>query len=148
MAVIATNKKAKHDYFLQDTYEAGIKLLGSEIKSIRQGKVNFLDAYAYIRNGEAYLMNMHIGQYKESNRYNHDETRTRKLLLHKREIEKIDQKIKQDSLTLIPTKMYLVHGLCKVEIALAKGKKMFDKRQSLKEKDAQRRIQKGMKDRY
>jgi len=148
MQVIANNKKAKHDYFLQDTYEAGIKLQGSEIKSVRQGKVNFLDAYAYIRNGEAFLMNMHISKYKEGNRFNHDETRTRKLLLHKKEIEKIDAKIKQDSLTLIPTKLYIDHGLCKVEIALAKGKKLFDKRQSLKEKDAKRRMQKGMKDQY
>jgi len=148
MQVIANNKKAKHDYFLQDTYEAGIKLQGSEIKSVRQGKVNFLDAYAYIRNGEAFLMNMHISKYKEGNRFNHDETRTRKLLLHKKEIEKIDAKIKQDSLTLIPTKLYIDHGLCKVEIALAKGKKLYDKRQSLKEKDAKRRMQKGMKDQY
>lgn len=148
MQVIANNKKAKHDYFLQDTYEAGIKLQGSEIKSIRQGKVNFLDSYAYIRNGEAFLMNMHISKYKESNRFNHEETRTRKLLLHKKEIEKIDAKIKQDSLTLIPTKLYIDHGLCKVEIALAKGKKMYDKRQTLKEKDAKRRMQKGMKERY
>lgn len=148
MQVIANNKKAKHDYFLQDTYEAGIKLQGSEIKSVRQGKVNFLDSYAYIRNGEAFLMNMHISKYKEGNRFNHDETRTRKLLLHKKEIEKIDAKIKQDSLTLIPTKLYIDHGLCKVEIALAKGKKLYDKRQSLKEKDAKRRMQKGMKDQY
>jgi SsrA-binding protein len=148
MQVIATNKKARHDYFLQDTYEAGIVLQGSEIKSIRQGKVNFVDAYAYIRNGEAFLMNMHISIYKEGNRFNHEETRTRKLLLHKREILKIEQKIKQDSLTLIPIKIYLDHGLCKVEIALAKGKKMYDKRQSLKEKDAKRRMQKGMSERY
>ena len=148
MQVVATNKKAKHDYFLQDTYEAGIKLLGSEIKSIRQGKVNFADAYAYIRNGEAFLMNMNISKYKESNQFNHEETRTRKLLLHKKEIIKIENKIKQDALTLIPTKLYIDHGLCKVEIALAKGKKLYDKRQSLKEKDAKRRMQKGMSERY
>ena len=148
MQVVATNKKARHDYFLQDTYEAGIKLLGSEIKSIRQGKVNFADAYAYIRNGEAFLMNMNISKYKESNQFNHEETRTRKLLLHKKEIIKIENKIKQDALTLIPTKLYIDHGLCKVEIALAKGKKLYDKRQSLKEKDAKRRMQKGLSERY
>ena len=148
MQLVANNKKAKHEYFLQDKYEAGIILLGSEIKSIRQGKVNFADAYAYIRNGEAFLMNMNISKYKESNQFNHEETRTRKLLLHKKEIIKIENKIKQDALTLIPTKLYIDHGLCKVEIALAKGKKLYDKRQSLKEKDAKRRMQKGMSERY
>lgn len=146
MKVIAQNKKASHDYYLLEKYECGIVLQGTEIKSIREGKVNIKDSYALIRNEQAYLLNMHIAKYKQGNIFNHDETRSRKLLLHKKQIIKINNKIMQDALTLIPTKVYIEKGLCKVEIALAKGKKNYDKRQSLKEKDSKRRLDKVMKD--
>ena len=146
MKVIANNKKANHDYFLLEKFECGIVLKGTEIKSIREGKVNIKDSYALIRNEEAFLFNMHIAKYKQGNIFNHDETRSRKLLLHKKQIIKINNKIMQDSLTLVPTKVYIEKGLAKVEIALAKGKKNYDKRQSLKEKDTKRRIDKVLKD--
>ncbi len=146
MKLIAQNKKASHDYFLLEKYECGIVLKGTEIKSIREGKVNIKDSYAVIRNEQAYLLNMHISKFKQGNIFNHDETRSRKLLLHKKQIIKINNKVMQDALTLVPTKVYLENGLAKVEIALAKGKKQFDKRQSLKEKDTKRRLDKVMKD--
>lgn len=146
MKVIAQNKKASHDYYLLEKYECGIVLLGTEIKSIREGKVNIKDSYALIRDEQAYLLNMHIAKYKQGNIFNHDETRSRKLLLHKKQIIKINNKVMQDTLTLIPTKVYIEKGLCKVEIALAKGKKNYDKRQSLKEKDTKRRLDKVLKD--
>ena len=148
MKIITTNKKASHDYYLLDKYECGIVLKGTEIKSIRANKVNIVDSYARIKDGEIFLVNMHISKYNHGNIFNHDETRSRKLLLHKKEIIRITNKINKDSLTLVPTKVYLEHGLCKVEIALAKGKKSYDKRQSLKEKDAMRRVEKTLKERY
>ncbi len=148
MKNIATNKKASHDYFILDTYECGIVLKGTEIKSVRANKVNISDAYALIRNGEMFVINMHISKYNHGNLFNHEETRTRKLLLHKKQIIKLESKVNQDSLTLIPTKVYMEQGLCKVEIALAKGKKQYDKRQSLKEKDASRRMDKVLKNQY
>ena len=148
MKIITTNKKASHDYHLFDKYECGIVLKGTEIKSIRAGKVAIVDSYARIRNGEIYLVNMHISKYDHGNIFNHDETRSRKLLLHKKEIIRISNKVNRDSLTLVPTKVYLEQGLCKVEIALAKGKKSYDKRQSLKEKDALRRAERTVKERY
>ena len=146
MKIIATNKKANHEYFLHEKYECGIVLKGTEIKSIREGKVNIKDSYALIRNEEAFIMNMHISKYKQGNIFNHDETRSRKLLLNKREIIKINNKINQEAMTLVPTKVYMERGLCKVEISLAKGKKTYDKRQSLKEKDTKRRLDKVLKD--
>ena len=148
MKIITTNKKASHDYYLLDKYECGIVLKGTEIKSIRANKVNIVDSYARIKDGEIFLVNMHISKYNHGNIFNHEETRSRKLLLHKKEIIRITNKQNRDALTLIPTKVYLEHGLCKVELALAKGKKSYDKRQSLKEKDAMRRMQKALKDRY
>ena len=148
MKVIARNKKASHDYFLLNTYEAGIVLRGTEIKSVRANKVNIGDAYCIIRNEEMFIVNMHIAKYDQGNLFNHDETRSRKLLLHKKEIIKIFNKIGQEALTIIPLKVYMEKGLAKVEIALAKGKKNYDKRQSLKEKDANRNIQRNMKERY
>ena len=123
MKVIATNKKARHDYHLLEMYEAGIVLKGTEIKSIRAAKVNIKDAYCLVRNGEMLLLNMHVAKYHQGNQFNHDETRTRKLLLHKKQIIKMENKINQDSLTCIPTKVNMEKGLCKIEIALAKGKK-------------------------
>ena len=147
MKIISQNKKARHDYFIEETYEAGIKLMGSEIKSIRQGKVNLSDSYVTFKDGEAFILNMHISKYDYSNRYNHEETRTRKILLHKNEILKLFGKTREQGYAVIPLKVYLKEGLAKVEIGLAKGKKDYDKRQTLKEKDAQKRMDKILKHR-
>lgn len=145
--IIAVNKKAYHDYFILEQLEAGIQLLGSEIKSIRLGKVSFNDAYVSFKDHEAYISQMYVAKYEFSNRFNHDETRQRKLLLHKREIIKLFSKIKEQGLTVIPLKLYLKDGLCKLEIGLAKGKKDYDKRETLKEKDQEMRLKKIMKQR-
>ncbi len=145
MKIVTQNKKARHDYFIEDSYEAGIQLLGSEIKSIRLGKVSINDAFVTIKHGEAYIHNMHIAIYEFSNRFNHEETRTRKLLLHKNEILKLFAKTREQGFTLIPLKVYLKDGLCKIEIALAKGKKSYDKRDDLKERDANDRLKKIMR---
>ena len=148
MKLISQNKKARHDYFIEDTFEAGIVLLGTEIKSIRAGKTNIQDSYVVIRDEEAYVINMHVSKFKQGNIFNHDETRSRKLLLHKKEIIKIHNKMVRDGLTCIPLKVYLEKGLCKLEIALAKGKKKYDKRASLKEKDQKDRMRKVLKSNY
>jgi len=148
MKIIATNKKASHEYFLLDKYECGVVLKGTEIKSVRSAKVSIVDSYARVRNNEIFIVNMHISKYNHGNLFNHEEKRTRKLLLHKKEIIRITNKLNKDALTLIPTKVYLQNGLCKVEIALAKGKKNYDKRQSLKEKDALKRVRQTLKERY
>lgn len=148
MKVIARNKKARHDYEVLDTFEAGIVLKGTEIKSIRQGKTNIKDSYCIVRNSELYVVNMHISHYKEGNQFNHDETRSRKLLMHKKEIIKLESKVNQDSASIIPLEIYLEKGLCKLKIALAKGKRQYDKRQALKAKQDQRNIQKALKERY
>lgn len=145
MKIIANNKKAYHDYFIEETYEAGIQLKGSEIKSIRQGKVNLSDSYVTFRHSEAFVINMHISKYDYSNMFNHEETRTRKLLLHKSQIVKLLTQTKLQGMSVIPLKVYLKDGLCKIEIGLAKGKKDYDKRQTLKEKDMKRRISKQLK---
>lgn len=147
MKIITQNKKARHDFFIEETYEAGIKLLGSEIKSIRLGKVNLSDGFVTFKDGEAFVHNMHIAKYDFSNRFNHEETRPRKLLLHKKEITKLFAKIRIQGYTVIPLKVYLKEGLCKIEIGLAKGKRDYDKRQSLREKDQKLRIRKIMKNR-
>lgn len=148
MKIITRNKKASHDYYLLDQYECGIVLLGTEIKSVRASKVSIVDSYARINDGEIFLVNMHISKYDHGNLFNHEETRSKKLLLHKKEIKKIINKLKKEPLTLIPTLVYLDRGLCKVQLTLAKGKKNYDKRQSLKEKDAARRVEKTLKERY
>lgn len=148
MKIIAKNRKASFNYQLLNKYEAGIVLKGTEIKSVRANKVNIGDSYCIIRNDELYVINMHISKYDHGNLFNHDETRRRKLLMHKKEIIKLNNKMVLEDLTLIPLKVYLEKGLCKVEIALAKGKKNYDKRQSLKEKDAKRSIAKNLKERY
>lgn len=145
MKIITQNKKARHDYFILDTYEAGIKLLGSEIKSIRLGKVNLSDAYVTFKDGEAFVMNMHIAKYDFSNRFNHEETRTRTLLLNKKEIIKLFSQTREQGYAIIPLKLYLKEGLAKLEIGLAKGKKAYDKRASLKEKDQDMRLKKIIK---
>ncbi len=145
MKIITQNKKARHDYFIEDTYEAGLKLLGTEIKSIRLGKVNINDAFVTFKEGEAFVHNMHISTYEQGNRFNHEETRPRKLLLHKKEILKLFGKTREQGYTIIPLKVYLNEGLCKIEIGLAKGKKAFDKRESLKEKDQSMYVKKLLK---
>ncbi len=134
------NRQASHNYFILDTYEAGIVLTGTEIKAIRQGKCNIKDSYAVIKKNEVFLLNTHIGIYKEGNIFNHDETRTRKLLLHKKEILKLNDKITLEGYTLIPLKIYFKDGLAKVELGLCKGKHTYDKKESLKEKDIEREM--------
>ncbi|MBN6186876.1 SsrA-binding protein SmpB [Aneurinibacillus sp. BA2021] len=145
--VVAQNKKARHDYFIEETYEAGIVLTGTEIKSIRKGRVNLKDGYAGIRNGEAWLYNVHISEYEQGNRYNHDPVRVRKLLLQRGEINKLLGQTKVQGYSLVPLRMYLKGGFCKVEIGLAKGKKNYDKRESIKKRDAQREVQRALRDR-
>lgn len=146
--IIAENKKASFDYFLEVRYEAGIVLLGTEIKSIRNNACNLKDSYAIVKNNEMFLLNMHISEYKHGNLFNHEPLRTRKLLLHKKEILKIQLKMKQEGYTLVPTKIYINDsGKVKIEIALAKGKHNYDKRESIKEKDQKRNIQRNYKDR-
>lgn len=132
------NRKARYDYEIESTYEAGIVLTGTEIKSIRQGKANIKDSYAIIRNNEIYLLNSHISLYEEGNRFNHEEERTRKLLLHKKEILKLKNKLEIEGYTLIPLKIYFVRGRAKVEIGLAKGKKLYNKKEVIKERDIKR----------
>jgi SsrA-binding protein len=145
--LLAQNRKAYHDYFIEDTLEAGIVLKGTEIKSIRRGSVNLRDAYAQVENGEVWLHNMHVSPYEQGNRFNHDPTRSRKLLLHKSEIAKLVGASREKGYTLVPTRLYLRNGFCKVELALAKGKKLHDKRESMKKRDAQREIDRALRDR-
>lgn len=132
------NRKAHYDYFIKETYEAGIELQGTEIKSLRKGNANINDSYARIKNGEVYLTNMYIAKYEEGNIFNHDERRERKLLLHKREILKIDLEITTKRYTLIPLKIYFTRGKAKVELGVCQGKKLYDKRESIKERDIKR----------
>ena len=148
MKIVAQNKKAYHDYFILDTYEAGIELQGTEIKSIRKGSVNLKDSFIRIRNDEAFIDNMHIAPYEQGNRFNHEPLRQRKLLLHKEEIKKLQKELKENGLTIVPTKLYFNTSKLKVEIALARGKKLYDKRQDLKEKDSKRDIEKALKHAY
>ncbi len=144
--VVSDNRKARYLYDILENYEAGIQLTGTEVKSIREGKVNMQDGYALIRNGEAWLINVHISPYTGSGQYfNHEPRRTRKLLLHRQEIRKLIGKVEQQGLTLVPLKMYLKRGLVKVSIGLAKGKKLHDKREDLKRRQDQRDIQRAMK---
>lgn len=137
------NRKAKFDYFIEDTYEAGIVLKGTEIKSIREGKCNLKDSYAIIRNNEVFLLNAHISSYDKGNLFNHEETRTRKLLLNKKEILKLRTKLDVEGYTVIPLKIYFKKGLAKVLIGIAKGKKDYDKRESIKKRDIEREIRKN-----
>ena len=139
------NRKARYDYFIEDEYEAGMVLTGTEIKSIRDGKVNINDSYAIIRNEEIYLLNTHISSYEKGNIFNHDEDRTRKLLMHKSEIKKLNNKIILEGYTLIPLKIYFVKGRAKVLIGLCKGKKNFDKRETIKKRDTEREMRANYK---
>lgn len=136
------NKKANFDYFIEDTYECGIVLTGTEIKSIRKGSANLKDSYARVKNNEVFLTNMFISTYEEGNRFNHDERRERKLLLHKKEIYKIRDKVEKEGYSLVPVKLYLKDGKAKILLGVARGKKLYDKRQSLKEKDIKRDLEK------
>ena len=145
---IADNRKARHDYELYDRYEAGLELKGTEIKSIRRGKVQLKDSYISFYNNEAYIKGMHISPYEFGNIFNHEETRDRKLLLHKKEIRKLYQDTRIKGYTVVPVRLYLSKGLAKLEIALAKGKNLHDKRESQKAKDAKREIEKALKNQY
>lgn len=142
------NRQARHDYFILEEIECGIALKGTEIKSIRDGKANIKDSYAIVKKGEVFLLNMFISPYKQGNIFNHQETRTRKLLLHKNEIRKLDQSIKLEGNTLIPLKVYFVKGRAKILLGLCKGKKNYDKRETIKERDIKRDIEKRLKERY
>ena len=139
------NRKAHFDYFIEEEYEAGIVLTGTEIKSIRSGNCSIKDCYGIVRNGEVYLLNMYIGVYKEGNLFNHSENRTRKLLLHKKEIKKITQAIEVDGLTLIPIKGYFKDNKFKILLGVCRGKKNFDKRETIKNRDIERETRKNMK---
>ena len=139
------NRKARYDYEIEDTYEAGMVLTGTEIKSIRQGKANIKDSYAIVRNDELYLLNTHISLYDEGNRFNHEEKRTRKLLMHKREILKLKNKLEIEGYTLIPLKIYFVRGKAKIEIGVCKGKKNYNKKEAIKERDIKREQEKYIK---
>ena len=142
------NRVARHDYFVLEEIECGIALTGTEIKSIKEGKANIKDSYGIVKNGEVFLLNMFISPYKQGNLFNHEETRTRKLLLHKSEIRKLDQSIKLEGNTLIPLKVYFVKGRAKILLGLCKGKKNYDKRETIKERDIKRDIEKRLKERY
>ncbi len=142
---VATNRRARHEFIILETYEAGIALKGTEVKSLRQGKANLNDAFGRIDKGECYVYEMHISPYEFGNRFNADPKRPRKLLLHKREIRKLQGEIKEKGLTLVPLKIYFVRGKAKMELALAKGKKLYDKRQDMAKKDAQRHIEQSLK---
>ena len=143
--LIANNKKARHNYLIESEYEAGIVLVGSEVKSIREGRVSFQDAYADIKNGEVFLRQLHISPYKYAYYTNHESLRTRKLLLHRYEIKKIWSKIKERGYSLIPLKIYFKNSKIKVKLGLGKGKKLFDKRQSIKQKDMKRDLDRERK---
>ncbi|MCF6466655.1 SsrA-binding protein SmpB [Clostridium sp. Cult2] len=146
--VVATNRKARHEYFIEDTIETGIALKGTEVKSIRQGKINVKESYAVVENGEVFIYNMHISPYEQGNIYNVDPIRKRKLLLHKREIRRLSSAIMQKGYTLVPLTVYIRDGLVKVELAIAKGKKLYDKREDIAKRDAERRMQQHASEKY
>jgi SsrA-binding protein len=143
--IIATNKKAYHDYYIDETFEAGIVLTGTEVKSIREGKVNLKEAFCRIKNGEVFINNMNIAVYEFGNRENHEPTRMRKLLLHHVEIDKLIRLTEQKGLAMVPTKLYFKRNYVKLEIGVGRGKKLHDKRQTLKQKEADREIAKAIK---
>ncbi len=144
--VIAKNRKARHDYFIEETYEAGIVLTGTEVKSIRLGKVNLKDSYADVRQGEVFARNMHISPYEKGNIFNADPIRERKLLLNRREINKLIGYIQQKGYSLIPLEIYLTRGMVKMQLAVAKGKKLYDKREDAAQHDAKRNIDRAMRE--
>jgi len=142
---VATNRKAYHDYYIQDSEEAGIALTGSEIKSIRAGRVNLSDAYIRPEGGELWLLNVHIARYEASSYLSHEPTRPRKLLLHRKQIDNLTSKVAEKGLTLVPLRLYIKGSIAKVEVALAKGKKLYDKRESIARRDAERDIGRAMR---
>ncbi|MCG3206868.1 MAG: SsrA-binding protein [Anaerolineae bacterium] len=142
--IVAVNRKARHDYIIEDTFEAGVVLTGSEIKSIRAGQVNLRDSYAVIRDGEAWLLNVHISPYKQASYQNHEPKRDRKLLLHRREINRLTGKLQEKGLTLVPLRIYLKNSRAKVELGLGRGKKSYDKRETLRERSDQRQIDRAL----
>ena len=144
--VAATNRRAHHEYHILETYEAGIALTGTEVKSLRQGKANINDAFARVDHGECFIYEMHISPYDFGNRFNPDPKRARKLLLHKKEIRKLESQIKEEGLTLIPLNIYFTRGSAKLQIGLAKGKKLYDKRQDMAKKEAKRHIERSIKE--
>ena len=146
--VLAENRKARHEYFIESTYECGIALVGTEVKSIRKGKVNIKDSYVRIKNGEAFVIGMHVSPYEKGNIFNRDPFRERKLLLHKREIRKLLALSQADGYSLIPLKLYLRDGKVKLELAVAKGKKLYDKRHDIAERDARRAMDRRNSDNY
>jgi SsrA-binding protein len=143
--LICQNKKAWHNYSIEDKYEAGIALVGTEVKSLREGRANLGDSYGKIKDGEVFLVDAHISPYSHANRFNHDPLRTRKLLLHKKEIRRLIGKVQEKGFTLIPLRLYFSDGRAKVELALGKGKKLFDKRETLKRKTMERDMERGRK---
>jgi SsrA-binding protein len=146
---VASNRRARHEYFIEETYEAGIVLTGTEIKSVRAGRVNLQDGFVLIRDGEAYLMNVHIAHYEHGNRSNHEETRPRKLLLHKGEIRRLHADVTQKRWTIVPLRVYLDEkGRAKVEIALARGKQLHDKRDTIARRDSDRELRRAIKNAY
>ena len=145
--LICNNKKAYHDYFIEEKFEAGMVLKGTEVKSLRNGKANLNDSFALVKNGEAFLHNLHISPYNFGNRENHDPDRMRKLLLHKKEIGKLFSMIREQGYTVVPLRLYFKEGLVKVEVGLAKGKKLYDKREDLKKKDMRKDVAVALKER-
>ena len=144
--VLSTNRKARHDYHIEESYEAGIVLTGTEVKSVRNAKVNLKESYARVENGEIFLYNMHISPYDPGNRFNHDPLRVRKLLMHKVEINRLAGKVKEKGFALIPLKIYLNKGLIKIELGLARGKKLYDKRRDIAERDSKREMERAFRD--
>jgi SsrA-binding protein len=145
MKIVCQNRKAYHDYHIEDTVEAGIALLGTEVKSLREGKASLKESYVMIKEGEAFLLNCHINPYTHGNRMNHDPLRTRKLLLHRKELNSLAGKATEKGFTLIPLKIYFKDSFAKVEIGLAKGKRLFEKRETIKAREARREIERAMK---
>ncbi len=146
--IAAQNRKARHDYFIEDTCECGIVLQGTEVKSIRKGSLNLKDSYAQVKNGELFLIGMHVSPYEQGNIYNHDPFRTRKLLAHTREIRKLNTLSQAEGYSLVPLSVYFKDGKVKVELAVAKGKKLYDKRASIAERDADRDMDRNIKKQY
>ena len=145
---VCVNRQARFNYFIDETYEAGLVLVGSEVKSLRDRKANLKDSYARIQKSEAFLINAHVSAYPGANQFNHDPTRTRKLLLHRREIERLTGKTKERGFTLIPLRLYFRNGKAKVELGLARGKKLYDKRETLRRKVAEREVERSLKSKY
>jgi SsrA-binding protein len=143
---LVTNRKARHEYFIEDVYEAGLVLKGTEVKSIRQGSANIQDAYISFKNQEAFIENMHISPYEQGNIFNEDPIRRRKLLLHKKEIKKLHDEVQRQGVTVVPLRLYLSKGKVKMEIAVAKGKKLYDKRDSIAERDSKRRVDRALRE--